>query len=80
MGSLSAPGAMFLAPRVAFLTKAIEISGRGRKAVRTIRQSRGISPKLDAFWRRQHTNRSCLSCSSTIGGLFRYIGSVKGGL
>jgi hypothetical protein len=80
IGSLSALGAVFLAPKVAFSTRAIEISGRGREAVRTVGLSRGILPKLDIFWRRQYTSRSYLSCSSTIGGLFRHIGSVKGGL
>jgi hypothetical protein len=80
VGSLSAPGVMFPAPKVAFLTRAIEISGRGREAVRIVGLLRGILSELDIFWRRQHTSRSCLSCSSTIGGLFRHIGSVKGGL
>jgi hypothetical protein len=80
IGSSSTPRAVFLAPKVAFSTRAIEISGRGREAVRTVRLSRGISPELDIFWRRQHTSRSYLSCNSTIGGLFRHIGSVKGGL
>jgi hypothetical protein len=80
MGSLSTPGAVFPAPKVAFSTRAIEISRGGREAVRTVGLLRGISPELDAFWRRQRTSRSYLSCSSTIGGLFRHIGSVKGGL
>ena len=80
MGSSSAPGAVFPAPKVAFSTRAIEMSGRGREAVGTVGLSRGISPELDVFWRRQRTSRSRLSCSSTIGGLFRHIGSVKGGL
>ena len=80
IGSLSAPRAMFPAPRVAFSTRAIEILGRGREAIRIVGLLRGISPKLDIFWRRQHTSRSYLSCSSTIGGLFGLIGSVKGGL
>jgi hypothetical protein len=80
MGSSSAPGAVFPAPKVAFLTRVIEMSGRGREAVRTVGLLRGILPKLDVFWRRQHTSRSHLSYSSTIGGLFRHIGSVKGGL
>jgi hypothetical protein len=80
MGSSSAPRAVFPAPKVAFSTRAMEISGRGREAVGTVGLSRGILPELDVFWRRQHTSRSCLSYSFTIGGLFGHIGSVKGGL
>jgi hypothetical protein len=80
MGNSSAPRAIFPAPKVAFSTKAIEISGRGRDAVRIVRLLKRILPKLDIFWRRQHTSRSYLSCSSTIRGLFRHIGSIKGGL
>ena len=43
---------MFLAPKVAFSTRAIEMLGRGREAVRIVGLSRGISPELDIFWRR----------------------------
>ena len=49
MGSLSALRAVFLAPKVAFSTRAIEMSGRGREVVRIVRLLRGILPKLDIF-------------------------------
>ena len=49
MGSLSAPGAVFPAPKVAFSTRAIEILGRGREAVRIVGLLRGILPKLNIF-------------------------------
>ena len=52
VGSSSTPRAVFPAPKVAFSTRAIEMSGRGREAVRTVGLPRGISPKLDVFWRR----------------------------
>jgi hypothetical protein len=52
VGSSSAPRAVFLAPKVAFSTRAIEMSGRGREAVGIIGLLRGISPELDVFWRR----------------------------
>jgi hypothetical protein len=63
----SALGAMFPAPKMAFSTRAMEISGKGRDAAGAVRQLRGILSILVAFWRRHRTSRSLLSCSSTMG-------------
>jgi hypothetical protein len=68
VGNLSTPRAILPAPRMAFSTRAIEMLGKGREAVRIVGLLRGISSELVAFWRTQHTSRSYLSCRSTIGG------------